>query len=388
MKKIFLILLLFFTIATFAQNIDISRDWKFQFGDNPAWAQLEIDDSQWKPMTQLCFVEDIGYPDFKGFAWFRKKIMVPSSLKTNAEKYGYINLVLGGIDDSDQGFFNGKMVGESGKLPPDEYVQGFYTFRIYKIDPKDVLWDKENIISVRLFDNLGQGGFYKGPYLFSVPDKTTLMPISKTITGFSLLTDQQMWNKKIRFPSNLKLAAKKMNGLLLKTNLPGNISLFLNDAFIETSQKSKQHSFFVPYNNIKWDLENDFTVCIAKSAANDEVLFTTQTLAEATLIDVLKVTKIEKGNAKPAFGKPFFYDISVINTSNNMFNGTLILELVSDIYKKEAAFSQEIKLDKNSTQMLNFKFQADFVGVYKVNYRLVESTGNLLMGQIDAGLIK
>jgi hypothetical protein len=178
-----------------AQTIDISKDWKFEFGDKAEWAQLKTDDSQWKSMPKLGFIEQLGYPDFQGFAWFRKRIVIPSSLKANAEKYGYAMVVLGGIDDSDQGFFNGKMIGESGKLPPDTYVQGYYEFRMYKIDIKDILWDKENIIAVRLYDNTGDGGFHKGPYIFSVPEGDTYKTTDKVPAP--LPEGKQAWSKKI-----------------------------------------------------------------------------------------------------------------------------------------------------------------------------------------------
>ncbi|MDX2194903.1 MAG: hypothetical protein NW207_00665 [Cytophagales bacterium] len=362
-----------------SQNIDISQNWKFEFGDNVSWAQLSTDDNNWKTMPKLGIVEDLGYPDFKGFAWFRKKVVIPSSFKANALKYGYINLVLGGIDDSDQGFFNGKMVGESGKLPPDSYIQGFYTFRMYKINPNEVLWDKENIIAVRLYDHLENGGFYKGPYLICVPNDIDFRPAEKEVPTFTLPKDYEIWTKNVQLPANLKTNAAKNNGLILNTNLPGNVKFFINDKLITESNTPNAHRIFVPNTMLKWTPAETLTIYLAKNNPKDEIMFSKLTFEDAGLSDMLYITNKSGANSD------FVYDMEVINHSNIDITGTMSLELVSDTYKIEDKILQPLTIVKGGTKILTYKFKPAFSGAYFIHYKIIDTAGNILMGSVAKG---
>jgi len=162
MKKIFLsknsliLLLWLFCQAALAQTVNLPKESKFKFGDNPEWANPSFNDNDWS--TQLLaksFKKDSSY------AWYRIKIVIPSSLKTGTGKG--LKLYLGKIDDIDQTYFNGKMVGESGSFPP-KYVSQWEKQRMYIIPEKDVQWDKENIIAVRIYNLVGGMGMWEGPY--------------------------------------------------------------------------------------------------------------------------------------------------------------------------------------------------------------------------------
>ncbi|MFZ4770540.1 MAG: beta-L-arabinofuranosidase domain-containing protein [Ferruginibacter sp.] len=164
MKNIFVkitgMMLLFFLFSesAFAQPINLPKEAKFRFGDDFAWADPSFNDKDWA--TQLLaksFRKDSSY------AWYRISIVIPSSMKTNAGKG--IKLNLGKIDDADQTYFNGKLIGETGSFPPN-YITKWEKTRVYIIPESMVQWDKENVIAVRIYNLVGGMGMWEGPYNF------------------------------------------------------------------------------------------------------------------------------------------------------------------------------------------------------------------------------
>lgn len=159
-KRVFSIVILVSLIdtASQAQTINLPKEAKFKFGDNPAWANPAFNDNDWA--TQLLaksFRKDSSY------AWYRISIVIPSSMKTTAGKG--IKLNLGKIDDADQTYVNGNLIGETGSFPPN-YITQWEKTRVYIIPESVVQWDKENIIAVRIYNLVGGMGMWEGPYNF------------------------------------------------------------------------------------------------------------------------------------------------------------------------------------------------------------------------------
>ncbi|MBK8088199.1 MAG: glycoside hydrolase family 127 protein [Chitinophagaceae bacterium] len=158
MKLIEIVLFVLISLNCFSQEIALPRECKFQFGDNPEWANPAFNDNDW--VTQQLgksFTKDSSY------AWYRIKIVIPSAMKTATGKG--IKLYLGKIDDVDQTYFNGKLIGETGSFPPG-YITQWEKQRIYTIPEKEVQWDKENVIAVRIYNLVGGMGMWEGPYSF------------------------------------------------------------------------------------------------------------------------------------------------------------------------------------------------------------------------------
>ena len=155
-------LLIILTIAlfsqTYAQNL-LKFEWKFKTGDAPEWAGEKIDDSGWSVIQAGDVWEKQGYPDYDGFAWYRQKVFVPLSLKSQAKENGGITLYLGKIDDADCTYWNGEILGKTGEMPP-QYKGAYDVQRIYEIPFDKIKWDTENTIAVRVYDAGGGGGIY------------------------------------------------------------------------------------------------------------------------------------------------------------------------------------------------------------------------------------
>ncbi|TFH22057.1 MAG: hypothetical protein E4H10_14355, partial [Bacteroidia bacterium] len=80
---------------------------------------------------------------------------------------GGLVLYLGRIDDCDVSYWNGEVIGQTGKMPPG-YVTGYGEDRAYPIPVEKVLWGQVNTIAVRVYDGGGGGVIVAAPIGLSV----------------------------------------------------------------------------------------------------------------------------------------------------------------------------------------------------------------------------
>lgn len=137
------------------EKIDIVNGWKIQTGDNPEYAKPGFDDTNWKSAKIGVLWERDGYPGYNGIAYYRLKVVIPSTLQKSNNSFKGLILLLGKIDDADITCFNGVELGQTNRKDID---------RKYIVPFEMINWDKENVIAVRVNDSGGGGGMYKGPY--------------------------------------------------------------------------------------------------------------------------------------------------------------------------------------------------------------------------------
>lgn len=135
--------------------IDLEGNWRFSIGDDTAWASPDFKDNDWEKIKVPAMWEDQGFHGYDGFAWYRKTFEVPKELVGS-------NFILnaGFIDDVDQTFINGKLVGMSGGFPP-QYVTAYDAYREYYL-PKEILKEGKNTIAIRVYDAQLGGGITGG----------------------------------------------------------------------------------------------------------------------------------------------------------------------------------------------------------------------------------
>ncbi|TSA28509.1 MAG: alpha-galactosidase [Ignavibacteriales bacterium] len=163
-----------FLSAQTEQSIQLKDGWKFKVGDNLDYAKPGYDDSQWKGIQVDKIWEQQGYDPLDGYAWYRIKVFIPSSLKNNSFLKDSLKIFLGKINNFDQSFINGNIFGINGKnVTANTIIDTSFLYaptilwdynRRYtlSVDDPRILWDKENVIAVRVFDQGGQGGIYTG----------------------------------------------------------------------------------------------------------------------------------------------------------------------------------------------------------------------------------
>lgn len=159
---IFFLLLITCTGVAFGQSpqmqkiLDLKGEWKFRIGDNFEWIAPDYPDRNWEEIEVPSEWEAQGYHGYDGYAWYRKTF---DGSKTSRFNNVYLNL--GYIDDVDQVFVNGQLVGFSGSFPP-RFSTAYNGRRWYRI-PKELLNPAgPNLIAVRVFDTIQGGGIISG----------------------------------------------------------------------------------------------------------------------------------------------------------------------------------------------------------------------------------
>jgi sialate O-acetylesterase len=139
-------------LATAEKNADAKmKEWALKIENEDAgrvnkWEKSGLNTSDWQEMELPGLWETKGLPDFDGVVWFRKEITLDAS-----ELGDDIKLSLGPIDDNDQTYVNGTLVGST--------IQRYSEPRIYKIE-KELLSAGTNVIVVRVTDTGGGGGIW------------------------------------------------------------------------------------------------------------------------------------------------------------------------------------------------------------------------------------
>jgi hypothetical protein len=65
--------------------IPLDKDWRFHLGDDKAWADPALDDSNWEPIRVDEPWGQQDHPSYTGFAWYRQRLQIDNtnSAETN-----------------------------------------------------------------------------------------------------------------------------------------------------------------------------------------------------------------------------------------------------------------------------------------------------------------
>jgi serine phosphatase RsbU (regulator of sigma subunit) len=95
-------------------QVKLNGFWQFHTGDDPSWASPSLDDSAWEPINVSSTWGSQDHPGYTGFAWYRRHLRIgltPGANTTYA-------LLIPQVDDAYEVYWNGKLIGSYGKLPP------------------------------------------------------------------------------------------------------------------------------------------------------------------------------------------------------------------------------------------------------------------------------
>ncbi len=135
-------------------------------GTKHGWAVAQNLDAGWRTIQLPQYVESAGLPNFDGMIWFSREFELPADWSGKDLK-----LELGQIDDYDTTWINGVKVGQMNR---------YDLVRTYPV-PASVLKPGKNIITVRVLDTGGNGGF-TGP-----AEKMRLAPVGDPAAKFVAL---------------------------------------------------------------------------------------------------------------------------------------------------------------------------------------------------------
>ena len=120
-----------------------------QQGHLKGFFKPEFNTSKWKNI-KIGVWENQGFPDYDGIAWYQIKFTMPEKTDCNA-----VEIVFDGVDESAWVWLNGIYLGAH-DIGPEGWKEPF------AVDcRKEILWGKENILTVRVYDAAFAGGIYK-----------------------------------------------------------------------------------------------------------------------------------------------------------------------------------------------------------------------------------
>jgi hypothetical protein len=170
--------------------------WRFHIGDDPHWANADVDDSGWETMDLSAPASsndgDVGlpnyvagwmahgHPGYEGYAWYRRTVMVPDGARAWD--------VLGptAVDHGYELYWNGVRLGGSGRLGASPRVVGTRPM-IFAL-PADAAGTR-GVLAIRTFMQPGiggDGGIHVAPTLAPRPQSQALYRVEwwRTIAGY------------------------------------------------------------------------------------------------------------------------------------------------------------------------------------------------------------
>ncbi len=132
-------------------NLPVLAPWRFHPGDDPRYADPGYNDADWVTIRIGKPWERLGYKDLDGFAWYRVHFRW-----TGPKPCRPLALLLGTVDDADQTWLNGVLVGATGRFPPHPQTASNLR-RVYPLS-WSLVRQGDNVIAVRVYDEGGRGG--------------------------------------------------------------------------------------------------------------------------------------------------------------------------------------------------------------------------------------
>ncbi|MGA7838127.1 MAG: beta galactosidase jelly roll domain-containing protein, partial [Ignavibacteriaceae bacterium] len=94
-------------------SVLLSKNWKYNSGDDSTWADKNFNDSSWMDINTQLYIDSLKEGTWQGIGWFRKEFKIDSSL------FGKTVVFTVGQKGASQIFLNGKFIKEYGKVTKD-----------------------------------------------------------------------------------------------------------------------------------------------------------------------------------------------------------------------------------------------------------------------------
>ena len=152
-------------------SVTIDGKWQFHLGDSLSWSNPALDDSTWEQLYGDDPWGDQTHPGYTGFAWYRKHIQIGG-------RGAKMAVLIPPVDSAYEIYWNGRKIGECGKLPPHgwwwRHPHGF----VYGLGPAPL----DGVLALRVWkaplesdQGIWGGGFYAPPLIGS-PAVLTMRP--------------------------------------------------------------------------------------------------------------------------------------------------------------------------------------------------------------------
>lgn len=136
---------------------DLSGAWMFRTGAHPDWTGEKTRDMEYVMVPG--YWEGQGFRNLDGFATYHRSVTIPRSLRGQD-----LVLSLGKIDDLDEVYLNGTLIGRTGQMQPYPNIRGdeWQVQRFYPIPEDAITYGGRNALTVVVFDGMVDGGMHEG----------------------------------------------------------------------------------------------------------------------------------------------------------------------------------------------------------------------------------
>lgn len=145
--------------------VNLEGIWQFKTGEAKGTIEDIIKSSGWKSINVPGAWETQGYPDYDGIAYYKKEFKLDAK-KADEVKADKLIVKIGGIDDADITYLNGKRIGNDGDFPPGT-GSAWDRPRNYEAPKEYFNFGGKNILLIKVNDNLKDGGITQGPVKIS-----------------------------------------------------------------------------------------------------------------------------------------------------------------------------------------------------------------------------
>lgn len=230
-----------------AQTATIPSQWKLMMKDDLSFKEIKVDESSWQTVTVPASWTKLGINKEKTTAWYRVNIAVPENLLNKD-----LILFAGTIDDADETYFNGKLIGATGQFPPED--QSAWDAERKYIIPA-ALVKPQNTIAIRVYNGIGDGGIYGGRIMLMAKkdyDKEVVNQIKNKKSYYKLTTSNGLaaavYNEQTQAVDNFypHIFSYYDSGLVVKP-IFSNLKFVLNEQPILTHYLKNTHVVEVRY---------------------------------------------------------------------------------------------------------------------------------------------
>ena len=146
-----------------ADVVGLAGPWKFQIGDDPAYAQPAFDDARWAEIRVPGGWGMQGHAGTSGVAWYRVTVDASGALGSEDP----LGVTLGNVDSAYELYAGGRRLGAVGELPPRARPE-YDRHATYLIPRATIAQDGRLVLAVRVwkapFTTRWGGGLVEGPF--------------------------------------------------------------------------------------------------------------------------------------------------------------------------------------------------------------------------------
>ncbi|TGK49237.1 response regulator [Leptospira kanakyensis] len=148
-----------FSLGKPAELVKLSGTWKFNPKDDITQGKKDFSDVSWQKLPIPAQWNNSGLSGFK-IGWYRQSFQVSKTFKNKN-----ISILTPIIADANELYINGVLVGRTGLISESgDLVKKSSRISVYPIPPGLILYDSDNIIAVRVADDVGWGGFVNSEF--------------------------------------------------------------------------------------------------------------------------------------------------------------------------------------------------------------------------------